>query len=104
MDICPPSDQEKMDNQYINMQIVARNIYNLRKQKGWSQIDLAINAGIQVYQVSKLEWRTPHLKKSKKDGKIIVDEKYYCASFKTLCLIARAFDVSISDLVREDLF
>ena len=67
-----------------------------------SQLELAIAAGVHNYQISKLEWRNPRV--VKKNGKVIVEDKYYCVSFRTVCLIARALDVSVSLLCSPDLF
>ena len=87
--------QEKLDDQYYNMQLLARNIYCMRKRMGWTQVELARLAGIEYYIISKLEWRTPHFNR----GKI----GYYNVTFKTVCLIARAFGISVSELCSETL-
>lgn len=78
---CPPDDQERLDEQWKNMSVVSRNIYQIRNERGWTQRQLALYAGIQPYQISHIEWR-----------------RYYKVSFLTLCLIARALGVTVSRL------
>ena len=95
MNISAPTLQEKLDNQYYNMQLLARNIHCLRKKMGWTQMELAHIAGVWDHQVSNLEWRTPHINRGK--------EGYYNVTFKTVCLIARAFGVTVSELCNESL-
>lgn len=77
-----PTDQEKLDEQWKSMSLVGRNVFRFRKEKGWSQEKLAIVAGVQTYQICYIE-----------------GSRYYNVSFFTLCLLARALGVSVSDLV-----
>ncbi len=81
-----PTKQEKLDNQYDNMRIVARNCRRLRKEYGLTQEDLAQMADICRYQISHIE-----------------GNKYYNVQFKTLCLIARALDIGIGEFCSPDL-
>ena len=90
-----PTLQEKLDDQYYNMQLLARNIHCLRKKNGLTQAELARLAGIEYYIISKLEWRTPHINRGKPG--------YYNVTFRTVCLIARAFGISVSALCSETL-
>lgn len=80
-----PTEQEKLDNQYINMKVVARNCRKLRKEYGITQEQLAEMSDINRYQISHIE-----------------GNKYYSVTFKTLCLIARSFDISVSELCFPD--
>ena len=84
--IYTPTQQEKDDNQYWNLKILAANIRKLRKEKGYSQTDLGIIAGVQTYQISHLEG----------DG-------YYNVTLRTVGLIARAFGVPLSVLLTDNL-
>ena len=87
-----PTEQERLDIQYHAMRIIADNLYNLRKKHGLSQLALANIAGVWDFQISKLEWNTPHRSNTK---------GYYNVTFQTLCLIASAFDISVADLCTE---
>jgi len=80
-----PTDNEKLNNQWWNMRIVSRNVKKLRHEKGWSQTEVAIRAGVQAYQVCQLE-----------------GDKYYKVTFYTVGLVARALGVSISILTNPD--
>lgn len=77
-----PTEQERLDNQWYNMHILGRNLYRLRKEKNLTQLELALRAGINDYQISKIE-----------------NCRYYNVSFKTICLIARALDIPTSELI-----
>jgi len=81
-----PTKQERLDNQYFNMRTVARNCRILRKEYGYTQEQLAEIADIQRYQITNIE-----------------GNKYYHVSFMTLCLVARAFEISISEFCDPDL-
>lgn len=87
MTLPPPEDQEKLDIQWNNMRTVARNCRLQRKKLGITQFELALSASIQPWQISRIE-----------------GDKYYFVRYQTLCLIARALELTISDLCRFDLF
>ena len=77
-EIFTPTENEKINNQWWNKRILSRNVKRLRKEKGWSQSDLAIMADIQPYQVCWVE-----------------GNKYFNVTLKTVGWIARAFGVSL---------
>jgi len=81
-EIFTPTSQEKLDNRWWNMRILARNVKRLRLERGWSQSDLADMADIQPYQVCYVE-----------------GNRYYSVTLKTLGWIARAFGVTVSVLL-----
>lgn len=87
MTLPPPEPQEKFDLQWESMRIIARNCRMTRQKLGITQLDLAMSADIQPYQISRIE-----------------GDKYYNVNYQTLCLIARGLHLSISDLCRSDLF
>ena len=84
--IQPATANEKLNNQYWNMQIISHNIRRLRKEQGLSQSDLAILADIQPYQVCWCE-----------------GNKYYNVTFKTIGWIARALGVTVAVLTNDTL-
>ena len=81
-----PTAQERLDDQYVNMRNVARNCRKLRKSYGYTQEQLAEISDIQRYQITNIE-----------------GNKYYHVQLMTLGLIARAFDISVSELCDPDL-
>ena len=81
-EIFTPSENEKLNNQWWNMSILARNVKRLRQERGWSQETLAIMADVQPYQVCWCE-----------------GNKYYNVTLKTVGWIARAFGVSLHVLL-----
>jgi len=81
-----PTAQERLDNQYFNMRQVAVNCRLLRKEYGLTQEQLSEIADIQRYQITHIE-----------------GNKYYNVRFATLCLVARAFDLTISEFCHPDL-
>lgn len=87
MGIVPPEPQEKLDMQWKSMRIISRNCRLTRKKLGITQLELAMSADIEPYQISRLE-----------------TDKYYFVAHQTLCLVARGLGLSISDLCRIDLF
>ena len=62
---------------------LGKRIRRLRKERGWRQIDLAEEAGINENYVSDLE----------------LGRKEVC--LRTIRLIARAFDIKMSSLLEE---
>lgn len=80
-EIFTPTENEKLNNQWWNMHILAKNVRRLRIEKGLSQSDLAILADIQPYQVCYVE-----------------GNKYYKVTLMTVGWIARALGVTISTL------
>ena len=87
MGVPPPEPQEKLDLQWDSMRIVGRNCRLTRKQLGITQLELSMCADIQAYQISRIE-----------------NDKYYNVSYFTLCLVARALGISVSQLCDFDLF
>ena len=86
-EIFSPTENEKLNNQWWNMRILAKNVKRLRKEKGYSQSDLAILADIQPYQVCWIE-----------------GNKYFNVTFKTVGWVARALGVTLHDLTCSELF
>ena len=84
--IYPPTEQEKLDNKSWNLRIISHNLKRLRKEKGLSQTDVALTAGVQPYQVCNLE-----------------GNKYYSVTLLTVGLVARALGISVSDLLIDPL-
>lgn len=62
---------------------LGERIRQLRKERGWRQIDLAVEAGIHENYVSDLE----------------KGQKEIC--LRTLQTIARAFDLTVADLLKN---
>ena len=81
------TDQEKLDVEHALMHTINRNVYLLRKQRKWSQQQLADAAGIQPYQVCYIE-----------------GSHYYKCRITTLAFIAHALGVRVTDLTNPDLF
>ena len=87
MGIPPPEQQEKLDLQWNAMRIVARNCRLTRKELGITQLELSMASDIEAYQISRIE-----------------NDKYYNVNHQTLCLVARALGLTVSQLCSPDLF
>ena len=87
MTIPPPENKEKEIIQWHNMRNVGRNCRLQRNKLGLTQLEVAMASDIYAWQISNIE-----------------NDRHYNVRYQTLCLIARALELTVSDLCRFDLF